>query len=168
MTRVLYSEFVFNRFTAMLKDCPHCYARVIPMNGSLCPNCNKDLYATIEQEIVPVWIGYTTILPPKCHRCGVSTSRTDKIIGWTRDTVYVENEESDFRIALFFLSLMFLPFVILLSRFTGKKNVDSKYVIEIPTCELCRAKDTEILEHNNTRTAIKIAVHREFARNLRS
>jgi|JI9StandDraft_1071089.scaffolds.fasta_scaffold01927_8 hypothetical protein len=98
----------------------------------------------------------------------MSTTRTDKIIGWTRDTVYVENEDSDFRIALFFLSLIFLPFVILMNRFTGHKNVDSKYVIQIPTCDLCRAKDTEIIEHNNARTAIKIAVHREFAKSLRS
>lgn len=152
----------------MLKDCPHCFARVIPMNGCQCPNCNKNLSPAAEQDFVPVWVGFTTIMPPKCHRCGMSTTRTDKIIGWTRDTVYVENEDSDYRIALFFLSLIFLPFVILMSRFTGNKNVDSKYVLEIPTCELCRAKDTEIVEHNNARTAIKIAVHREFAKNLHS
>lgn len=147
----------------ILPECPHCFAHVIPRPDRTCPNCTKPLDEVNAQGFVALWISPATVLPCNCHRCGVATTRTDEIVGWTRETVAVENQDYVSRYLLFAVMWFVMPFAILLGKKNGQENIDKKHSVTLPTCAGCSASDTAVLDFNQNERALKIAVHRNFA-----
>lgn len=148
----------------MLPECPHCFARVIPRPDRSCPNCSEQLDQPNGLGLVSVWIRPTTVLPDICHRCGVPTSRREDVVEWTRQEVYVEDQDFASRYILFSVVWLILPFTILLGRFSGVSNVDKQHLISVPTCKPCSSKQTVVLEVKpEFQRSMRIVVAQKFA-----
>jgi hypothetical protein len=65
----------------MLKDCPHCYARVVPKSDGRCPACQKDMQnlAGADTTRASLRVAQGDVLPSICCGCGQSTDRFVKV-----------------------------------------------------------------------------------------
>ncbi len=59
-------------------ECPHCYGKVIPINGKFCPACQKDISETdnSKQALAALTVRESSALPAYCYLCNIPTSRS--------------------------------------------------------------------------------------------
>ena len=58
-----------------MRECPHCFRRVLPMPSGECPACHRDTNATRDVTRQPLVVGENSSLPELCCQCGNLTKR---------------------------------------------------------------------------------------------
>jgi hypothetical protein len=66
----------------MLLECPHCYNKVITVNGSICPSCSKDVkHVNAENEnYTSLEIADAEKPPLYCFHCGGAARYIKRIV----------------------------------------------------------------------------------------
>lgn len=60
----------------MRRDCPHCFARVLPSTEGRCPHCQGDMSVAKTLPLSTVRVSADAELPALCVACGQATSNT--------------------------------------------------------------------------------------------
>lgn len=151
----------------MMKECPHCLARVLPMANGHCPSCTKDMAG----ELPPFGKLSVTphmILPRVCSTCGTSTKNVELLELHSHDGLSATQRTAAFAAAIIFLRFLFWPLLFLLRRDTFKERREARF--EIPRCWECRESSgpLRVERYNPDQERAVLVVSREFLDALHS
>ena len=155
----------------VIVECPHCYQRVLPRDGGLCPSCGKNVHDTrgANLKVTSLRIDEGMSLPPFFCSCGCTTERLVTIKRTRRfgDNVF-------FRILLWIsyvlLWIFFRAVAIAIARGDSRhrKRTILSVRLHLPMCQTCSAwnKVTPVtVDFDNHR--MTFIVDRSFADRIR-
>jgi len=142
----------------MLKDCPHCYARVVPKSDGRCPACQKDMQnlAGTDTTRASLRVAQGDVLPAICCDCGQATQRT-VTVSMKRSARDEPSMWAKLLIFTFFSWIVGLVYLI-----TGIANKDVVEV-KLPQCDFCSSKgrpEPEYVDFDNVR--MTFVVHKNL------
>jgi Zn finger protein HypA/HybF involved in hydrogenase expression len=134
------NDFTEENKEPLIIECPHCHARVIPLQNNLCPACREDIQYVQNTDFqrVAFALHESEELPQYCHSCNTATERLIRISA---------DEESTLETLIF-----------------GEKSPEStsNVIIYLPECENCSDLEIELVEVDYDHQMMKIMVHKEF------
>jgi hypothetical protein len=155
--------FFSSTLNIMFKTCPHCFVVVLPKTNGDCPNCSCLFSADANHLKAAITVTKTTRFPDICHQCGIKTQEIGELVEWTRHEEFVDDVNSLQRMFIFVVSIIFMPFTILMGTRAGVRETSQKQRLKIPTCANCDSSKTKILDCCPERNQFRIVVHKEFA-----
>ena len=174
-------------------ECPGCRI-AINMFSLRCPRCNRAFEAPSKTErIIEREPDYTKLIvnsavdfPPLCHRCGIPTNATAKIVGLDNQHVGQPTPTSAlspsclvrlaFIPAVIGASVIFAPLGFLLAligtivmfylKLNNQKTDDFDVTVVMPTCRECRQFKIEPLDVSWEKGTMLVDVHPQFGRSI--
>ncbi len=157
----------------VIVECPHCYQRVLPRDGGLCPSCGKNVHDTRgpNLKVTSLRIDEGMSLPPFCCSCGSPTERLVTIKRTRRlgDNVFVRML---FWISYVLLWILFTGWAVLIAIVVGgsphQKRMRMSVRLHLPMCQTCSAWNKVIpvtVDFDNHR--MTFLVDRSFADRIR-
>jgi len=140
----------------MKRDCPHCFARILPPSDGRCPSCRGDLSTPKQLPLSTVRIRLGVDLPGLCVACGRKTPEMVRIAR--------SKSEGGHAWPLKLLALLASPFLFVATQgeFQAKKRELS---VALPFCTACSAGGREPRPTfvNFERQEFTFVVHDDFA-----
>lgn len=145
----------------MLKECPHCLARVFPSADFSCPSCLKDTRAPSTSPETRIVATVRTAFPAFCCSCTTPTESVERIRGET----YGANPLPVRLLAGLGLAL-FKPLK-LFANWGDLRGEQTLFAIDIPRCDDCRKSGPlRPLHIDLARQEVLLQVRRSFAERL--
>jgi hypothetical protein len=143
----------------MLRECPHCYTRVVPLPDSRCPACQKNVLEGegADRKLTSMVVHESLALPNYCYFCDAPTTRFVTI----KRSLVKKGENLVVR-------LLLAGFWIWSLLFTGSTRLRA-ITIRLPQCSKCAARGKPEPRHVDfERLEMTFVVNRSWRERLRS
>lgn len=145
----------------MMKECPHCLARVFPSADFSCPSCLKDTRAPSTSPDTRIVATPRTAFPAFCCSCVTPTDSVERIRGETHGA-----DPLPVRLLAGLGLAVFKPLK-LFSNWSDLRGEQTIFAVDIPRCEACRKSGPlRPLHIDLDRREMLLRVRRAFAERM--
>jgi hypothetical protein len=143
----------------VLRECPHCYTKVVPLPDSRCPACQENLLEGegADRKLTSMVVPESLTLPNYCYFCDATTTRFVTI----KRSLVKKGENLVVRLFLAWFWIWSLLF-------TGSKRLRT-IAIRLPQCSECAGRGKPEPRHVDfERFEMTFVVNRSWRERLRS
>ena len=151
-----------------IKECPHCFSRVLVTSEGNCPTCWGDTRLPNASGRVRYRVEVGAQLPRLCVVCGEATRKTLVVTDQLGEEAGFQADESALQEVLQAGIAVFLagPLAILSKLFGFNRNTSGHVVrqmsLKVPRCWHCRKEEVRVLDANHDMGTMVIAAQERF------
>ncbi len=143
----------------MLKECPLCLTRVLPMANGCCPSCQGDMASASLPDVAKVELIQGDRLPNVCVSCGGDTDEAETV--WS--TPHEGLSTTQRTLIGIALAIVAWPLLALLQN-KSVRGKEADWCVHVPRCSQCkRGASLKPDFVNQERHSMRFVVAREFA-----